>query len=85
MERAAEASVQRGGGSVVGDTLSVVKLPTHRNHAAPHILTALLTHKAGVDAWKKSNTMTNTRLLSSVCHRKHKLSPCFNWFIFPSN
>lgn len=47
--RAAEASVYRCSRCEAGNTLTVVKLPTHRNHTAPHILTALLTHKAGMD------------------------------------
>ena len=50
VDRAAEASVNRCGRGKAGNTLSVVKLPTHRNHTAPYILTALFTHKAGVDA-----------------------------------
>lgn len=50
MDGAAEASVHRRGWGVVGDTLPVVKLPTHRNHTTPHVLTALLTDEARVDA-----------------------------------
>lgn len=48
VDRAAEASVDGRSRSKVGDALAVVKLPTHRNHTAPHVLTALFTHKAGV-------------------------------------
>lgn len=51
VDGAAEASVHRCGRGEVGDTLAVIKLPTHRNHTAPHVLTALFTYKAGVDAW----------------------------------
>lgn len=49
VDGAAEASVHRCSRGVVCDALSVVKLPTHRNHAAAHIFAALFTHKAGVD------------------------------------
>lgn len=52
----AETSVHRYGRGVVGDALAVIKLPTHRDHAAPHILTALFTHKAGVDAWTQEKS-----------------------------
>lgn len=54
MDGAAETSVHRYGRGEGGDALAVVKLPTHRNHAAPHILTALFTHEAGVDTCKHS-------------------------------
>lgn len=53
MDRAAETSAHGRSRSKVSDALSVVKLPTHRNHTAPHILTALFTHKAGVDTSKE--------------------------------
>lgn len=54
VDGAAEASVHRCSWGVVGDTLAVVKLPTHWDHTAPHIFTALFTYKAGVDAWRKN-------------------------------
>lgn len=50
MDRAAEASIHSDRRSKVSDTFPVVKLPTDWNHAATHILTALFTHKTGVDA-----------------------------------
>lgn len=50
VDRAAEASVHRCSGGVAGDTLPVVKLPTHRDHTASYILAALFTYKAGMDA-----------------------------------
>lgn len=50
MDGAAESSVHRCRRGEVGDTLPVVKLPTYRNHTAPHILTAFFTYEAGVDA-----------------------------------
>lgn len=51
VDGAAEASVHRRRRGEVGDALAVVELPTHGNHTATHVLTALCTHKAGVDAW----------------------------------
>lgn len=57
MDRAAEASIHRHGRSEVSNALPVVELPTDRNHTAPHILTALFTYKAGVDAWKKGSNL----------------------------
>ena len=50
VDGAAESSVHRCRRGEVGDTLPVVKLPAYRNHTAPHILTALFTYEAGVDA-----------------------------------
>lgn len=50
MDRAAEASVHSDRRSKVSDAFAVVELPTDWNHAAPHILAALFTHKTGVDA-----------------------------------
>lgn len=49
VDRAAETSIDGRRRTEVSNALPMVKLPTHRNHAAPHILTALLTHKAGVN------------------------------------
>lgn len=53
VDGAAEASVHRHRGGKVGDAFPVVELPADGNHAAPHVLAALFTHKAGVDAWKR--------------------------------
>lgn len=60
MDGAAETSVDGGGWGVVCDALSVVKLPTHRNHAAAHVLASLLTHKAGVDACRSEGSVTGS-------------------------
>lgn len=53
VDGAAEASVHSHRGSKVSDAFPVVELPADGNHAAPHILAALFTHKTGVDAWKR--------------------------------
>lgn len=50
VDGAAETSADRSCGAEVGNALPVVELAAHRNHAATHILTALLAHKASVDA-----------------------------------
>lgn len=50
MDGAAEASVHRRGRSEVCDALTVIKLPADGDHAAPHVLAALFTDEAGVDA-----------------------------------
>lgn len=63
MDRAAETSVHGRSRSKVSDALAVVKLPTHRNHTAPHILAALFTHKAGVDASKEKNSVNHLQRL----------------------
>lgn len=55
MDGAAEASVHRCSCGIIGDARTMVKLSTHRDHAAAHIFTALFTHKASVDAWKINN------------------------------
>lgn len=60
VDRAAEATVHGHRGSEVSDAFPVVELPTDGNHAAPHILAALFTHKAGVDAWEKDNKLYST-------------------------
>lgn len=60
MDGAAEASVDGGSRGVVRDALSVVKLPTHRDHAAPHVLATLLTHKAGVDACRNQEAVVRS-------------------------
>ena len=79
MDGAAKASVHRCSRGEVGNTLAVVKLPTNRDHTASHILTALFTDKACVDAWGKSfylqeeiyyNRNTNhTELPTTVLHK----------------
>lgn len=55
VDGAAEAAVHGNRGSKVGDAFPVVELPTDGNHAAPHIVAALFTHKTRVDAWKKES------------------------------
>lgn len=49
MDRAAETSIHGRRRTEVSDALPVVELPAHGNHTAAHVLTALLTHKAGVN------------------------------------
>lgn len=50
VDGAAETSADRRRGAKVGDALPVVELAAHWDHAAPHVLAALLAHEAGVDA-----------------------------------
>lgn len=50
VDGAAKTSADRRRGAIVGDALPVVELAAHRDHAAPHVLTAFLAHEAGVDA-----------------------------------
>lgn len=56
VDGAAETSVHGYGRGVVGDALAMIKLPAHRDHAAPHILTALFTHKTGVESWTQEKS-----------------------------
>lgn len=49
VEGAAEAPVQGGNESVIGDTPSMVELPTRWDHTAPHVLPGLFTRKTGMD------------------------------------
>lgn len=50
VDGAAETSADGRRGAKVGDALPVVELAAHGDHAAPHVLTAFLADKAGVDA-----------------------------------
>lgn len=55
VDGAAEASAHGRGWGEAGDALAVVKLPAHGNHAAAHVLAALFTYEASVDAWGGGN------------------------------
>lgn len=50
VDGAAETSADWRSGAKVGDALPVVELAAHGDHAAAHVLAALLAHEAGVDA-----------------------------------
>lgn len=53
VDGAAEASAHRCRRRVAGDTFAVIELPTDGDHTAADVLAALLTHKAGVDTWRR--------------------------------
>ena len=65
VDGAAEASGHGRGRGEAGDTLPVVELPTHGDHAAPHVLTALFTYEAGVDAWERNKDHEGSLVLIS--------------------
>lgn len=59
MKGAAEASVQRHREGVASDALSMVELPAGGDHAAPHVVSHLLTHETFVGAWNSNKSLSS--------------------------